>query len=102
MKNDKKPYVIGYAPDMDVFFITKRNTTYPVLRKIHGTENLVFSFLCVHVEDFIKVRNEYQFGKKNKTDYILLDKGDGSLIKIDLENKWYYRELWEEYKNRLC
>lgn len=101
MKKEKRPYVIGYAPNMDVFFITKKKTTYPVLKKIHGTKNLVFSFLCVHVEDFIKARNEYQSGRKDKVDYILLDKGDGSLIKIDLDNKWNYEKLWEEYKNCL-
>lgn len=59
MKKEKRPYVIGYVPDIDVFFITKKETTYPILMKIHGNENLAFTFLCVNVEDFIKVRNEY-------------------------------------------
>lgn len=87
MEKDKKPYVIGYAPDMDVFFITKNETSYPVLKRIHATKNFVFAYLCSHVENFIEYRNKYQSGRNFKNDYILLDIGDGSLLKIDIENK---------------
>lgn len=30
MNKEKRPYIIGYTPDMDIFFITKRNTIYLV------------------------------------------------------------------------
>ena len=86
MINNDKPFVIGYNPEIDKFFITNQNTLLPVLRKKIKSEEAAHKYIYENVELLKLKRNKYVEEHNSyiiSRNVIFIDNKDGTLTMLN-------------------